>query len=876
MDYYGNLIIRERVPENPVFNFSKNFIYDLPYADEFVPSIENKKSWDLGEYVPNYWVDGNFIEKSDPTQTLFTSDSIQTLFTGLCSTKPTGILDTATFSVSSSVLKDFGNRTSGYYVLEYETGHYFGPVPENQENQENQLFPYRLQESDDSLGLFLIYSNGAKTKINLPVDSYEDSETLLNNLSLPIYHSFYHSGGDIKISGYFPNIFGAYATVTPFRIRLEKDCDLCAEPYFKYTKDSDINHGGCKYLPANKCHSCNGVYNVNERCLRIRVYPEGLNSEFEIKQNDPNFVQGVRSYHQEGWCCRYGYRGCDVWANYIEWHKIKFGEGPYDFYYQEIPKYDTHREFHYQTSKNYNLTIKYTLPSFSLFDKTGHPEYADANIQTTVPYCYYSDLGSPIYLIGNSVGHESLLFNRNNSVIKDGYDPIWFETIGGNSTISGGYHSKGLIGDSWIGFSADNYGISLNGNCYFGEVWWTRQPENDNFVTLLSLRPGFDLSLHTRALRLTPGYYDVTSECVKYDLTGMERVYNLPISGDYLFDSIIKAFNSTGFEEYSSYSSDYYYPKPGYFGDDGNINKLKYTGTNPSSTAQILKSSGLFEYWKDFVKATNDPSIWVTGVKYLDKSRINFKINSIKLTNAGSQPFDAHRELVLTGSCTISGEFGYDSQAESAVFSEGVFLEDHSTNYPLTGFYVPKFVSDVLLRIPNNIIQTPESPILPAPSRCLTRENIPIILESGNVYVPHLTQEPYNYNKFIVPALSDLSSMNLDTEEVGLEKVFANDGYIYPNSTFLLSAALAQHLGTNYETTLNIPNAPQVYYVKQAYQFYDSAVTDAVLNSGYFIKNKPGGKNTLTQLEDSSGILAPEGASYRLSVLGIYKRSGEL
>jgi hypothetical protein len=296
------------------------------------------------------------------------------------------------------------------------------------------------------------------------------------------------------------------------------------------------------------------------------------------------------------------------------------------------------------------------------------------------------------------------------------------------------------------------------------------------------------------------------------------------------------------------------------------------TGVRYTDSLGRVRSSGVSQYWKNYINANR--STRVTGYKYLDKSRVNFKINSIRVSKVGAQVLDIDQEIRLTGSCLVSGEFGYHSQAESAVFSEGVFLKDYSENYPLKDFYSPNFVSDVLLRATLVDSGSVSSPLEEAPSRCLTRKNVSYISNAGNEYIPHLSQDPYNYNKFIVPALSDLTFLNEGHEDADFEKVLENDGLVFPNSTFLLNASIAQHKDSPYETALNIPDSPKIYYVQDIKQFYDSSVTDAVLNSGYFITSGRGPKVILKQGVDSSGFLAPSNAKYSLYSLGIYEPSG--
>lgn len=795
--------------------------------------------------VPDYWADIDFIEYYNG------SSAIHDLLSGPCSGQATGKVGSSIVMSITSGISLSGNYASGHYVIEYETG-YYSHVPSSPNI-------YRVQEDSDSVGLFVIHSNGSGRQTLFELDNsdyYQGTFSTPPTFYSNPHSSFYHSGGAIVFSGAFPPL--QYSAVVPLKIRLEKDCDLCDAYYQKYDPYLyNKNRAGCKYIQ-------------NNNCLFFNVYPSGMTSYDNQKWSSaPIFKQGARLNFEAHATCSY--------SSVPVYELVRKGAGA-NAKYAPLSGYDINTEFYISSSKNRTITLKYTLPAYSVSDRMRHPEYADGSlIWPNVPTCTDNVSGAPAGLIGAS--QVSRLHYRNNELIPSGADPIWFEVVGGNSGVSGGYHSRGLIGDAWMGLSADNYGISIEG-CP-SPTYYVRYPENDDFVLELNYRPKHELSLHTRALKYTPGHfasspiYSSASGFERFDLNGIEKRHSIPNSS-YLLYQIVNSFVSTGFQEYSYESDDYLFPIP-------NSHPIlscplfsslaKYE--DPYNSGEY-KSSGVINYWKKVLSMAENTGFKqiITGYRYRDKSRMNFRVNSIVINARGPQPVDFDQQFRLTGQCSISGEFGYHSQAESAVFTEGVFLKDQTPDYPLNEFYTPSFVSDVLLRLPLVESGSPTSPIDAAPSRCLTRKNISKILPSGNIYIPHLTSEPYNYNKFIVPAISDLSYLNYDREFVGLEKVLVDDGVIFPNSTFLLSASVSQHTGTQYEDFMEIPNAPKLYYVQDIKQFYDSSVTDAALNPNYFIGSGRGPKVKLEQATDSSGFSAPKDAKYSLFNLGVYESSG--
>ena len=816
---------------NSTFDSNGNFISSLISADQNNPIKTTGQYWTnlSNELKPDSFAGVPVGHGSN--ETWVPSYVFYEMFSGLndCPAQTGLVSQLFTNSVSGTVIQ-WNDVPSGFYFLEYVTGAVQSTTPAFGLN-----FGYKFQATaSNSSGVFQFPAYGSQSTLDGFYNSFPHPDS---QLSQPIAVSFYHSGGDVTISGNYPND-GSFTIPEAVSFRLVKDCELVAPYYLKYY-DSNINNAGWKY-------------SVQNGCFTVDVYPSGVSPwESVITTSQPIFTKGVRKPFQPyANCFNGGFGGYPV-DKLVLWHSIINGVSVYS----DVPKNDTSSEFDLQNSVNLTLTLRYIPPSFRVFDNESHPEYADSGlVYRAIPVCNSPSVtGSPIAALSSYSGNT--IVNRSGAPILDGYDPIWLETVGGNTGISGGYHSKGIVGDGWIGLFASGYGIDLVG-CNTPAAHYQRNPVEDNYIVEVNLRPGIEASIHTRALTITPGYIDSSKGAfVNYDLTGIEQALRVFTSTESL-NGLVGL--SQTFTEYQNIFSDIYWPSP-------------YNGVGSFGTDSFgnFVNSGLKNYWAQYLTAAANPAIIVSGFQMIDKSRVNFIINSIKVNKFGPQPTDTDRGIVLTGQCFVSGEFGYHSQAESAVFTEGVFLKDAS-NGPLTGFYNPSYASDALLRLPLYQSGTSASPIGLAPTKCVTRQNVAHILQSGNTYIPHLTQSPYFYNRYVVPAMSDLSMLNRDTEYAGDEAILANDGRVFPNSVFALSASVGQHKGTTYEDFVTIPNKPKDYYVVDIKQFYDSSVTDSVLNAEWFIGTGRGPKVRLTQSIDSTGFSAPANALYSLFKMGMY------
>jgi hypothetical protein len=140
---------------------------------------------------------------------------------------------------------------------------------------------------------------------------------------------------------------------------------------------------------------------------------------------------------------------------------------------------------------------------------------------------------------------------------KSGQDPFFFQDIGGrrggpSATGQGGYHTKDIIGDSWIGLNAKTFGYycSQIGVCddnYANSVEKSygiealtndnRIPNNDRRWFLINSNPN-TTKIYTRGLDYNPGIYDYVNNPFK----SSDVIPKMNSSGSFTFRNDIKAF----------------------------------------------------------------------------------------------------------------------------------------------------------------------------------------------------------------------------------------------------------------------------------------------------------------------------------------------
>lgn len=255
-----------------------------------------------------------------------------------------------------------------------------------------------------------------------------------------------------------------------------------------------------------------------------------------------------------------------------------------------------------------------------------------------------------------------------------------------------------------------------------------------------------------------------------------------------------------------------------------------------------------FDDIEDLFKKTSikyGNTLYVSG--WREGSRISFTFEDISI-DYDSLPYETHNIIIPSGDCIVSGEMGYLSQADNTVFSEGFYIKDMTQNDTIKDkLYGPSFVSEVIKRVP--FFDYPSGdfihPTLTAPSAMKQRKNRSL-LDIDQTYSGLNSFSPYNFNKLLWPALSDLKVLN---PEETLESLPPDDGNTYLNDQILISASQGQKLPNG----KNNPNFKKLYVIQNQYQMYDSIATDAIINSKYFITSKFGFETKLDQPE--SGIL---------------------
>jgi hypothetical protein len=352
-------------------------------------------------------------------------------------------------------------------------------------------------------------------------------------------------------------------------------------------------------------------------------------------------------------------------------------------------------------------------------------------------------------------------------------------------------------------------------------------------------------------------------------------------------------------DDYDSYfnSGEYNWHFPDYFVNNGVESKLRLQHTGPENIGSryefvIISQTGKLYYppgndftgmasWDGFGNPTyglnaTPETYWrnyairsgqtITFSGYREGTRISVNIRNVSV-DYDVVPYQTYKLVSPSGDCYLSGKFGYFAQADNCVFSEGVYLVNATAGDELAEIYNPSYVSDVLKRIPSGLFPFPVTqsghetePVLVAPSVMKQREDQSVIAENQK-YTYLLKTPPYNYNKLLWPALSDLETLNPGET---IENIPGGDGDTFTDSTLTFSAAQGQALPNGAAN----PNIVKSYYVQNIFQMYDSVATDAYINSGQCITSGVGTSVFLTQLE-MSGALVPLGTSLALIKQGL-------
>jgi hypothetical protein len=312
--------------------------------------------------------------------------------------------------------------------------------------------------------------------------------------------------------------------------------------------------------------------------------------------------------------------------------------------------------------------------------------------------------------------------------------------------------------------------------------------------TMVGILTGSRLSVRNRRL-IDESYY--SSDIHSGEQT-WESPFYFPENGlEHAYHIANSAFEDLrGTHEWVNYStSGKIYPVP--FDDFTGLGSVDALGN-----IRYPASATVEQYWKTYAK-DNFQQVFITG--YREGSRISFNVKNFEI-QYDEIPYQDYKIVVPSGKCIISGEMGYRGQADRAIFSEGIYLINNTTDDVLSPLYNPSFVSTILSRLP--FFQMPSgttnSPVYEAPSVMKQREFqdlTGVISYSGLLSAP-----PDNYNKLNWPALSDLETLNAGET---MEAIPPDDGNTFTNSTMIFSAAQGQKLPNG----KLIPNIRKVFDV---------------------------------------------------------------
>ncbi len=281
--------------------------------------------------------------------------------------------------------------------------------------------------------------------------------------------------------------------------------------------------------------------------------------------------------------------------------------------------------------------------------------------------------------------------------------------------------------------------------------------------------------------------------------------------------------------------------------------RLITSDTFGNLTFDTTQGGPTHQYWK-----IKTPNTLYTGFR--EVSRVSFEITQITPLY-GPFPYQTYKVMIPSGTCTISGAFGYSGEAESAVITKGIVLSGALYPSAMSGILEPIYVSDVLWgMIPTGITTLPSGsgiyPVLSAPSYVQVRQNYPVIT-GGDTYVP-LTPIGTNYNRFLWPALSDFATLN---PTLSYETLPPDDGNVFFTDNLIFSACMGQQVISG---VFN-PIENVTYQVIEEFTLLNSTATNSLYNAGSCILQTLPSPSFMDS-GNLTGLLAPEGTSVALAV----------
>ena len=245
------------------------------------------------------------------------------------------------------------------------------------------------------------------------------------------------------------------------------------------------------------------------------------------------------------------------------------------------------------------------------------------------------------------------------------------------------------------------------------------------------------------------------------------------------------------------------------------------------------------EYWSKRCRQRRQ-GMDISG--YREGVRISFTFKNVSIEYKAI-PYEDLHIINPSGYCVVSGEMGYLGQADTAIFTEGIILENISSGDELKPLYDPVYMSPVLSRLNPKFFIEPTSttnrPVLEAPSIMKQRKpglRITDYQEYSGMFMTY----PENYNKLLWPAFSSIEILNPGET---IEIMPPDDGLTFTNSAMIFSASRGQPLPNG----LKNPDISKQYGISNQFQMYDSVSTDAIINSGKCITSGRGTRVTLQE-----------------------------
>jgi len=268
------------------------------------------------------------------------------------------------------------------------------------------------------------------------------------------------------------------------------------------------------------------------------------------------------------------------------------------------------------------------------------------------------------------------------------------------------------------------------------------------------------------------------------------------------------------------------------------------------SGSQYVTSNGVYGSVKDWMVAMYTGSgigLQFSGIR--SQSQLKVTITAASVSEWDAHPYHSVMLVDPTGKCDIDVKMTYESVQENPIYSEGIYLKPRVKN----NYFEKSFLSNVLRENSYPVSLTAGEILGTAPSMQLQVDisgKYQVI--GSDLDVTFINTSEKDYNKYIVPAISDYAFLNAGATEGGTyDGSPAREARIFPE-TMLFSASKGQEF---YPATESLPaiknkNFSYIYDVVDQKRYYNSIL-------GFSEETHFG--NTRSYNEPSEYIMAIEG-----------------